>query len=219
MDHSQRLSELRSEALWPAIVLILTIIFAPFALFCLAQGNSDAQNGLALTFAAVVLWMLWNGTDLGKAFLGGLFFKTLIAFKYPIQVGDRVTLRGYSGKITEISLFYIVLQTSDDDQISIPTGSLWSEVLVSANAGERASLCVMDFRLAPFSTTEQRQAAEDTIWDAIQASTYSDVAHPMQIHLSQDEDAIRLTGQGLCRINLQRSPVQERCIPGLLQIR
>ena len=195
MDHSQRLSELKSEALWPAIILIATIIIAPFVLLALADGDMKTKEALALTFAAVFLWLLWNGTDAGKAFLGGLVFKTLIAVKHPVQVGDRVTLRGYSGKITEIGLFYIILQTPDDDQISIPTSSLWSEVLVSTNAGARASLCVMDFRLAPFSTVTQRQVAEDTIWDAIQASTYSDVSRPMQIYISQDEDAIRLTAK------------------------
>ena len=53
----------------------------------------------------------------------------------------------------------------------------------------------MNFYLAPFVTVDQRQVAEDAIWDAIQASVYFDPTKPMQIYLSQNQDAIQLTAK------------------------
>lgn len=113
----------------------------------------------------------------------------------PLQIGDRVTLKGHSGKVIRIGTFFVTLQTLDDDLVSIPTRELWSEVLVSANAGARSSLCVMPFYLAPFVSKPQRQRAEDTIWDSMQASPYCETARPMQIYLSQTPDAICLTAK------------------------
>ena len=91
--------------------------------------------------------------------------------------------------------FFVTLQTPNDDQISIPTNTLWSEVLNSANAGERASLCVASFYLAPFVTKEQRDAAEDAVWEAIQASPYYTPSKPMQIYFAQKPDSIELTAK------------------------
>ena len=142
-----------------------------------------------------MLWFLVNGSDVAKSFVGGLFFKTLVSLSKPIQVGDRVTLRGHSGRVTSIGIFFVRIQTLDDDLVSIPSDSLWTEVLVSANAGDRSSLCVMDFYLAPFATHAQRQLAEDVIWESLQASSYCDTAKPMQIYLTQELNTIRLTAK------------------------
>ena len=155
------------------------------------------QNGVAIVFVGLLLWILINGTDVAKAFLGGLAFRTVLAFKKPtpFQMGDRVTLKGIGGKVIAFDSFFVTLQTPNDDQISIPTAALWSEVLNSANAGDRASLCVMNFYLAPFVSAEQRQAAEDTIWEAIQASPYYTPSRPMQIYFAQNTDSIQLTAK------------------------
>ena len=158
--------------------------------------ESDAdKKGLAIAFLALLTWTIYSGTDILKAFLGGLAFKTIAAFTQPFQVGDRVTLKGISGKVVKFETFFVMLQTLNDDLISIPTHTLWSEVLTSANAGDRSSLCVMNFYLASFVHANQRQKAEDAIWDAIQASVYYEPSKPMQIYLTQTPDAIQLTAK------------------------
>lgn len=86
---------------------------------------------------------------MAKGFLGGLAFKTLAAFKTPFQSGDRVTIKGSSGKVVGFDTFFVSLQTVNDDLVSIPTHTLWGEDLISANAGERSSLVVILFYLAP----------------------------------------------------------------------
>lgn len=143
MGTSERLIERRQEAFLESAWLVITILVVPFVLIQFAA--EEDQKGIALAFAILLLWVILNGTEVAKAFLSGLAFKTLVAFRTPFQVGDRVTLKGIGGKVVRFNTFFVTLQTADDDQISIPTSSLWSEVLSSANAGEHASLCVLNF--------------------------------------------------------------------------
>ncbi len=207
IDHSVKLADLRKESIWASSVLVVTIFLAPFAIIFViwlckgteSEGFAEIAgkngDGLILAFIGVFIWILFSGTDVAKNFLGGLGFKTLMAFKSPFQVGDRVTLKGIAGKVTSISTFFVTLQTLNDELINIPTSGLWSEVLTSANAGERSSLCVIDFYLAPFVTQKELQDSEDTIWNAIQASPYLDVTNPMQIFFTQTDKSIQLTAK------------------------
>ena len=192
MDHAERLSRVRLEAGLQAGLLLITVFVVPFVLLWGFPGDKSA---LLTVFVAMLVWLVLQGTDVAKAFLGGLAFKTLVAIQPPVQVGDRVTLKGQSGKVVNIGTFFVTLETPDDDLVNIPTRQLWSEVLVSANAGARSSLCVMRFYLAPFVTIEQRRRAEDTIWDSMQASPYCEVAKPMQIYLLQTPTSICLTAK------------------------
>jgi hypothetical protein len=218
INKSEHLEDIRRESIRESIVLVVTIFSLPFiiiGIICIYKElPSDVTGintwsdkfyymvkeegrGLVITFVGLLVWLLFSGTDVAKGFLGGLGFKTLMAFKNPFQVGDRVTLKGYAGKVISISTFYVKLQTPNDDLVSIPTSGLWSEVLTSANAGERSSLCVMDFFLAPFVTKDELQKSEDTIWDAIQASPYLEVANPMQIFFTQNNNSIQLTAKAV----------------------
>lgn len=200
MEPEDRLRRDRREAGLQALVLLVAIFVVPLVLAPLLPSPPPnapdvIKGGFMMVFLAILLWLIFQGTDVAKAFLGGLSFKTMIAFQDSMQVGDRVTLTGYGGRLLKMGTFFVTLQTPDDDLVSIPTQSLWSEVLISANAGNRASRCVMQYYLAPFASKSQRQAAEDAIWDAIQASPYCETAKPMQIFLSQTADAICLTAK------------------------
>jgi small-conductance mechanosensitive channel len=193
INHTQRLATLRWDAFTEAAVLVLAVVVTPFLL--IASAPDEAAKGLATAFLILLIWVLFSNSEMGKAFVGGVVLRTLIAFKTPFQVGDRVTLKGHGGKVLEIGSFFVKLQTPDDDLITIPTYQLWSEAFVSANAGDRASLCVMPFYLAPCTSKEQRQQAEDIIWNAIQASFFFDFGKPLQIFLEQRENAIVLTAK------------------------
>ena len=207
INHAEKLFWRRIDALVQSGLLLATIIIVPFILVwidsdpnkvCIDTSTTDCSidnTGLAIAFFGLLAFVIFNVTDVAKAFLGGLAFKTVAAFTQPFQVGDRVTLKGISGKVVKFENFFVVLETLNDDQISIPTYTLWSEVLTSVNAGDRSSLCVMNFYLASFINAEQRQQAEDVIWDAIQASAYYEPSKPMQIYLTQTADAIHLTAK------------------------
>ena len=197
VNQSQRLEELKTATRNQALLLLLPIVLLPFLLTPIALyfGYTDSEKGLLFTFLLFALWLLLSATDVAKAALGGMAFCTLSAFSETFQVGDRVTFRGHSGKVTKIGIFYVKLQTGDDDLVCIPTASLWSENLVSANAGDHASLCVMPFYLSSQIDAAQLQTAEDAIWTSIQGSTYMDPEKPIQIYLSQQRDCIQLTAK------------------------
>lgn len=195
INHSEQLGEGRRAAFIESSILIISVILVPFLFAWLLPKGSEALKGLGLTFGTLLIWLLFSGTEIAKAFLGGVLFKTLVTFKRPFQIGDRISIKGVSGKVIGFGTFFVELQTPNDDLVSVPTYTLWSEVLTSTNSGDRSSLCVMDFYLASFVSAKQRQEAEDAIWDAIQASIYYEPAKPMQIYLSQTQDAIRLTAK------------------------
>ena len=195
MDHSVKLTELRKGALVEASVFIASILLTPFLLWALTGFHEATGSSLAVVFVGLLIWVAISGTDVLKSFLGGLSFRVLAAFYAPLQVGDRITLKGHSGKVTDIGIFYVILQTLNDDRIAIPTASLWSEDVVNANAGARYSLCVMEFYLDPTISAEKRQQAEQAVWDAIQRSVYVEPAQPMQIYYSQEAYAIRMTAK------------------------
>lgn len=197
LDHAVRLQDQQKEATIQSGLLLTTILITPFILIHFASHSSDTKHaeGISITFLLLLAWLIWSATNIAKTFLGGLAFKTMLAFQHPFQVGDRVTLQSHSGKVTSIGVFFVTLQTTNDDQINIPTSQLWNEALISANAGERASLCVLNFYLSPSTNKAQRQATENAIWDAIQASVYYDPAKPMQIYLTQNKHSIQLTAK------------------------
>ncbi|MGF1476814.1 MAG: mechanosensitive ion channel domain-containing protein [Geminicoccaceae bacterium] len=195
IDHHDRLAATRKETLSQATLLLASGVGLPFILMALPGVPWEAMQGLAIAFAALFVWTLVVGTDVARAFLGGLAFRTIAAMTRPFQVGDRVNLRGVSGRVVEIGLFFVKLQTPDDDLVSLPTSSLWAEVLSSANAGERYSLAVVTFYLSPTATSAQREAAETALVDAIQASTYFDMARPVKLSWQQDLFALTLTAR------------------------
>lgn len=195
IHHAEKQSSRRFDVLIQNFLLLASVFIVPFLLVSISSLEDADKSSLLLVFVLLLIWIFVNGTDLIKAFLNGLAFKTITAFTQPFQIGDRVNLKGIKGKVVKFNTFFVVLITPDDDLISIPTHSLWNEVLNSANSGSRSSLCVINFYLASFNTAEQRQAAEDTIWDAIQSSVYYEPSLPMQIYLSQTPDAIKLTAK------------------------
>lgn len=150
----------------------------------------SVQKSLGTAFVGLFIWISVSGTETAKAFFGGLAFRALLAQTRPFQVGDRVTLDGYSGRVENIGFFHVSLVTPDDDLVSVPTYQLWSEPLVSTNAGNRMSLCVIDFYLSPRVNAEQRKKAEAIIRDAVQASIYYEPAKPLQTFCNQEMDAI-----------------------------
>ena len=190
-----RLDTLRRRAIIESTLFMSTVFGAPFLLLILWGHDAAVRKVLALQFASLFIWILVTGSDIGKAFLGGLGFRTLAAFNRPFQVGDRVTLGSHMGKVESIGVFRVSLVTPDDDLVSIPTVGLWGETLVSANSGNRSSLCVMNFYLAPFAGSKQLDDAENAVWDAVQASSYFAFTRPLQIFIDQREEAIVLTAK------------------------
>ncbi len=192
VDHAMKLQNVRKAATVEAVLLVLTVFVVPFVMID-TVADPATQEAIAVTFLALVIWVLISATDVAKALLSGTAFRAFAGFRQPFQVGDRVSLQGHTGKVVEIGPFFVRLVTSDDDLVSIPTASLWSSTLTSSNAGERASLTVMAFHLAPFVGDAQLREAKRGLWEAVQRSMYWDFDKPLNIFVAQTPDAIVLT--------------------------
>ena len=187
-----QLDELQKRAWLESTIFLSIALVVPFLIAFSSSPDADAKSGLAATFVTLLVWMLVSATDIAKSFVGGMAFKLINPQKPSFQVNDRVNLKGYSGKVVDIGIFHVRLNTQDDDQVCIPTMSLWNEVLVTANAGARSSLSVIEFYLMPDTNRAKRKLAEDIIWNSIQTSVYFEPSHPLQIYCFQKPQAIVL---------------------------
>lgn len=180
------LARQRKRALVETSSILGVVLFFPFVatLLPLDFFNGDITSWKIATGLMVAAFG-FAASDVIKAYISGLFFFAAITMGKGMQVGDRVTLLDFSGTITKISPLFVQLMTENDDLITLPTSQLWTAPVISANAGDRASLCVMEFHIAPFASTKHRSIAEDAIWQAIQSSVYSDLTHAVQIYLEQ----------------------------------
>ena len=181
----------REFTIFAAIALLAPFILGFIAYMIKSEEDfASVQKSLGTAFVGLFIWISVSGTETAKAFFGGLAFRALLAQTRPFQVGDRVTLDGYSGRVDSIGFFHVSLVTPDDDLVSVPTYQLWSEPLVSTNAGNRSSLCVINFYLAPRANADQRKKAEAIIRDAVQASIYYEPSKPLLTFCNQEVEAI-----------------------------
>ncbi|MEL6465645.1 MAG: mechanosensitive ion channel family protein [Pseudomonadota bacterium] len=160
-------------------------------LFILVTGERHA----AVVFVALLAMISIQVPEPIKYSVGGLAFKSLVAANAPFQIGDRVCLRGIKGRVTGVGMFYITLQTPDDDKVSIPTYALWTETLSSTNAGDMGSLSVATVYLSPRCEAACLSKAEGALAEAIHASPYLDISRPVDILVGQTSTAITITAK------------------------
>lgn len=198
-DPAARLESFRTWSLLRVKVLLALGLGVPVVVLGLASAgvlaDGASTEGLLLAFLTVGAFALWGSTDVAKSWLGGVAFQALVAARRPFQVGDRVVLGDHRGTVISIDAWYVRIRTLDDDLVSIPTASLWGQPLVSANAGSRASLVVIELFLSPGIDKTKRRQAEDFLWDAMQASAYVDPSRPVQLFVEQTGSAIVLRGK------------------------
>ncbi len=196
------LARRRKESLTETAIVFAAVVILPvlimMVIYSLPIGleakNSETEK-LKIAFGAFLLWTLVSGTSVAKNFLGGLAFRCLSSCSNAIQVGDRVTVTDHHGVVKEIGIFFTKIQTLDDDQVSIPSAMLLDEILVSTNAGQRASMVNLPFYLHSVSDAKQSEEAEKIIWETIQSATLFDPAHPLKIFLAQTNDSLVLTAK------------------------
>lgn len=187
---ASKLRSLRWAAGLQAALFALAFVGVPLA-FVLFTGERQA----AVVFIALLAMISIQVPEPIRHSLGGLAFRSLVAADAPFQVGDRVSLRGVRGRVTNIGIFYVTLQTPDDDKVSIPTHALWTETLSSTNAGDMGSLAVTTVYLSPDCPSDALCAAESALAEAVHASPYLNISRPVDILVGQSPTAITVTAK------------------------
>ncbi|WP_330204242.1 mechanosensitive ion channel family protein [Cyanobacterium sp. Dongsha4] len=102
--------------------------------------NLSANNILPLTGTiAVALGFAFK--DYASSVIAGI----LALFETPYQVGDRIKIGDDYGEVISYGLRAIMIQTPDDNIVTIPHNKLWSESVINANKGSLEAQTVISF--------------------------------------------------------------------------
>lgn len=102
--------------------------------------NLSADNILPLTGTiAVALGFAFK--DYASSVIAGV----LALFENPYQVGDRIKIGDDYGEVISYGLRGIMLQTPDDNIVTIPHNKLWTESISNANKGNLEAQTVINF--------------------------------------------------------------------------
>ncbi len=168
------------------IVYFLGIVGAAFLSFRFSRAMLLALGG---TFA-VAFGIAFK--DLAASMIAGL----MIIFDRPFQVGDRVTIGGVYGEVTNIGLRSVRLVTLDDSVVTIPNNKLLTDMVTSANAGELDMQVVLDFYIC---LDEDVYEAKKVVRDAITSSRYTYLGKPWTVLVNaviqENYFAVRIRGK------------------------
>ena len=123
--------------------------------------------------------------DLFAGMIGGLVLIT----ERPYQVGDKVTIGGDYGEVTNIGLRATTLQTPGDSAVSIPNATMFSANVTNANDGEPEMLVVVDLAVTDAADVDRASAIVE---EAMVTSKYVfvDDDHPAVVRV-EDESYYR----------------------------
>ena len=114
-----------------AIYTLILTLFKPSAETVYALMGSSA---LALGFAM---------QDILKNVFGGL----LIIIDRPFQIGDKININSNYGEVVKIGIRNTIINTADDNLVSIPNGAIISTDISNANSGSLDCMLVVEMWL------------------------------------------------------------------------
>ncbi len=145
-----------------AIYTLIITLFNPSAEAIYALMGSSA---LALGFAL---------QDIVKNIFGGL----LIILDRPFQIGDRINIKGNYGEVVNIGLRNTIVNTLDDNTVTIPNSAIISDSISNANSGALDCMVVVNLWLPiNVDVTQIRKIVEE----AAITSRYLNIDKPITI--------------------------------------
>ena len=123
--------------------------------------------------------------DLFAGIIGGLVLVT----ERPYQVGDKVTIDGDYGEVTDIGLRATTLLTPDDTAVRVPNATLFTANVSNANDGSPEMLVVVELAITASADVER---ARTIVEEAMVTSkyVYVDGDHPAVVRV-EDESYYR----------------------------
>ena len=161
------------------IVLIFTIGYL-LPLFL----NLTGSNLLALTGTiAVALGFAFK--DYASSIIAGV----VNLFEGPFRMGDRIQIGEHYGEVVDYGLRGLLLQTPDDNAVTIPHSTTWTSPISNANSGQLEAQVVTEFYFAHEANTE---LAVDILYQAAYSSRYTQLKLPVIVIVSEETWATHL---------------------------
>lgn len=135
--NKHRLRILRIRPIINVLIWIVTIITLVVIFF------DPSTTTLATIFGSSALALGFAAQDILKNIFGGF----LILFDRPFQIGDRINVKGNYGEVKNIGIRNTLINTLDDNNITIPNSAIVSENVSNANAGALDCMVVVNLWL------------------------------------------------------------------------
>jgi len=119
-----------------------------------------------------------------KDYASSLIAGVVAIFERPYGAGDWVEIDGDYGEVVSMGLRALRLRTADDNEITVPHGTLWTDNISNANSGARTLMCVAHFHLLP---DHDPAAIRRALTDVALTSAYLDYAEPVLVVMEENE--------------------------------
>lgn len=149
-------------------VLIGTIGFLLQLFFNLTGANLWALTGtiaVALGFAF-------------KDYVSSIIAGVVTLFEGPFRMGDRIQIGDHYGEVVDYGLRGLRLQTPDDNIVTIPHNTAWTEALSNANSGQLEAQVVTSFY---FSHAVDTEKVVQILYSAAYSSRYTQLKLPVVV--------------------------------------
>ncbi|NEQ55437.1 MAG: mechanosensitive ion channel, partial [Leptolyngbya sp. SIO3F4] len=161
------------------LVLIFTIGYL-LPLFL----NLTGRNLIALTGTiAVALGFAFK--DYASSIIAGV----VNLFEGPFRMGDRVQIGEHYGEVVDYGLRGLLLQTPDDNAVTIPHNTTWTSPISNANSGQLEAQVMTEFYFAHEADTE---LAVEILYQAAYSSRFTQLKLPVNVVVSEETWATHL---------------------------
>lgn len=178
----ERLSE-KSAArrlFYKRLVPILRIALWLLVIIYIVRGIFEVGTaGLMAAAAAIGVGIGFAAQDFLKNIIGGL----VIVFDQPFQVGDKISVGGTYGEVSNIGLRSTRIVTPDDNLVSVPNAQIADGQVANANAGALDCQVVTDLYLPGYVDDAK---AKRIAYEAATTSPYVYLDKPVVV-LVRDE--------------------------------
>ena len=164
-------------------LLRLVIILGTATLIVPLIITPTRENVLAL-LGATALTVGFALKDYISCFFAGLFF----LLERPYRIGDWVQIGSEYGEVTEIGLRTVKIVTADDNAITIPHSTLWTQQLINATSGAPDLLCAIYFFVNP---AHDNATARKTLKDIAVSSAYINPERPIVVVMNNEPFGLR----------------------------
>ncbi|MEM9214994.1 MAG: mechanosensitive ion channel family protein [Cyanobacteria bacterium P01_F01_bin.150] len=149
-------------------VLIGTIVFVLPLFFDLTGPKLLALTGTI----AVALGFAFK--DYASSIIAGV----VTLFEGPFRMGDRIQIGDHYGEVVDYGLRGLRLQTPDDNIVTIPHNTAWTEALSNANSGQLEAQVLTTFYFAHDVDTEK---VVQILYSAAYSSRYTQLKLPVVV--------------------------------------
>lgn len=154
------------------VILIVTISY----LVNLFVNLSDTDL-LALTGTiAVALGFAF------KDYVSSIIAGVVTLFEGPFRMGDRVKIGDHYGEVVDYGLRGMRLRTPDDNTVTIPHNTVWTEAISSANSGQLEAMVVTHFYFSHHVDIEQ---VTEILYQAAYSSRFTQLKLPVVVIMTE----------------------------------